>query len=440
MKIRPGRGLAGLGMALAACGVASIAWQPIVWLAPAGVAVGLVLGAIDYFEIRRVLRSASVRREAPVVAGRDLPFTVSLALHNGSALPLRGVLRDVTPPAAIPFRQEIPVDVPPGQTGQLATTFRVPVRGKHEFGPIWLRLTGSLGMLEGQQPLPCTGAVRVFPEIFSSAHDLSQQRAEDIRLLDKLKQAKLRGAGSEFESLDEYREGDDPRRIDWRSTARVGRPIVRHFQIERHRDVMIVVDTGRLMGADATQGTKLDCAVDGALMLARVALIGGDRCGVAVFDDRVKSYIPPRAGVGALRTIVEALYDLDSKFREPDFGLMFATLQSRQQKRALVVVLSDLIDLDTTERYRSSLAVLARRHLVLFAALQTPYLVNLPRTPVDDAVEGARAAVAFRTLLERERALTGLRRGGIHVLDVTPNELTVPLVNRFIELRTANVL
>jgi uncharacterized protein (DUF58 family) len=246
--------------------------------------------------------------------------------------------------------------------------------------------------------------------------------------------------GIEFESLAEYRLGDDPRRIDWRATARHCRPIVRRFQVEQHRDLMLVVDCGRLMGADVEKGTKLDCAVDAALMLGRLALESGDRCGLGVFDDRVLGYLPPVSGRHAMRTLTGCVYNLQSHWRESDFSLMFSALQTRQRKRSLVVILSDIVDAQTSGRFRSSLATLAHRHVVVFAALRTPLLASLVRAPVDTLLDGFRKTVAFRVLREREKAVHSIRRSGVHVLDVEPTELTVPLINQFVALRQQNIL
>ena len=194
------------------------------------------------------------------------------------------------------------------------------------------------------------------------------------------------------------------------------------------------------MGADAQQGTKLDCAVDAALMLGRVALQSGDRCGLGIFDDQVLGYLPPVAGPQAMRTLIHSVYDLKSRWRESDFSRMFATLQSRQRKRSLIVVLSDIIDDETTTRFRSSLASLARRHVVLFAALKTPLLSSLPLRPIRTMLDAAKQTVVFRVLRERERAVHSLQRSAVHVLDVEPSQLTVPLINQYVELRRQNTL
>ncbi|HTI52033.1 MAG TPA: DUF58 domain-containing protein, partial [Planctomycetaceae bacterium] len=269
---------------------------------------------------------------------------------------------------------------------------------------------------------------------------LQQDERAELLQLDKVSRTRHQGAGTEFEMLSEYRPGDDPRRIDWRTTARYRRPVVRRFQIERHRDVMIVIDCGRLMGADAGRGTKLDCAVDSALLLARAALKAGDRCGIALFDDQVLGYLPPVSGLPALRRLAESIYDVQSRWRESDFGRMFATLQSRQTKRSLIVVLSDIVDAETSTRFRASVARLSRRHVVLFAALRTPLLREIVHAPVRSLLDGSRKAVTFRMLRQREQALHSMKRGSAHVLDVEPSRLTIPLINRFVELRQENLL
>ncbi|MCA9098556.1 MAG: DUF58 domain-containing protein [Planctomycetaceae bacterium] len=259
-------------------------------------------------------------------------------------------------------------------------------------------------------------------------------------MFDKLAAARMQGAGTEFESMSEYREGDDPRRIDWRTSARYRRPIVKRFRIERHRDLLICIDCGRLMAADSDGGSKLDHAVDSALQLARVALQGGDRCGASFYDDRVKGYLPPNSGPSALKILVDHLFDLKSEWRESDFTRMFATLQRRHSSRSLIVVLSDISDAETTHRFRQSLARLTRRHVVIFVALQTPSLVQTVAAQPESLLDGFRIAVAHRLRKERDLSLQKLRRSGVHVLDVMPSDLTIPLINQYIDLRTRNLL
>lgn len=440
MTVRPGKNLVWVAASLLVVALATALWSAAAWLMPLLAVVAAGLAVRDFTRLRHSFRGVRVLRELPAIVGRDMPFEVTLRFLAEAPHALSGTMRDGVSPRAEPSVWISPLYLPAGGSAELRQTFRMATRGRYQFGPVWLRLAGPAGLLEGQQALDCHGAVQVLPEGLVSREQLSRDAAQELRLLEKQMHTRQRGTGTEFESLSEFRTGDDPRRIDWRTTARCRHLIVRRYQVERCRDMMILLDCGRLMGSDAGKGTKLDCAVDAALLLARVALSGGDRCGLGVFDDRVQGYLPPIGGPQAMHTLTTTVCDLQSQWLETDFSPMFSTLQSRQTKRALVVILSDIADVETSERYRVSLATLAKRHIVLFAALQTPLLKAVVHAPVTEVLDGFRKAVSLRILREREAALHGLRRSGVHVLDVTPSQLTLPLVNQYLSLRRQNVL
>jgi uncharacterized protein (DUF58 family) len=415
-------------------------WSPFA-LALAAALAGLAIAAWrERGALNRAFLAIDVRRSCPTVVGRDRSFDVGLTMTNAGTSVVHGELRDEHPAATVPRLVRYAISVPAGGATGVTTTCRITERGRRAFGPVWVRLQGQLGLLEAQRAFDGPASVKVLPETFVSREELLKDLGAEVRLLDQQRRTRQYGAGTEFESLYPFRTGDDPRRIDWRATARHGTMVVRRFQVERHRDVMIIIDSGRLMGTDAGRGTKLDCAVDAALNLARVTLQSGDRCGVAAYDHRVRGFLPPIAGVSALRAIVESVYALDTQWHESDFTPMLAALRARQAKRTFLIVISDLSDPETSQRLSASLQQLQRHHLVLFAALKTPLLGRIVREPVESPRDGARKAVAFRLLRDRGRALHALRHHGVHVLDVEPQQLTLPLVNQFVELRQRNLL
>lgn len=435
MTVRPGRSLILAAVVLLAVSPLVFAWEGVIVVELLVVLLLATLAVLDYRELRRRLADVRVARKLPSLVGRGRPFDVRWMLERDLPGPLQVEWRDGLPSECVPpilgrrlslSEQEFVAEV--------TNTLNIPVRGEHIFGPMWVRLVGRFGMLEAQRTFTLPAKVRVVPETYHSPDELQKDTGLNL-LLDKSTRTRQHGVGTEFESLTEFREGDDPRRIDWRATARMNRPIVRRFQIERHRDVLLLIDCGRLMGADVGKGNKLDCAIDAALMVARIALQGSDRCGMALFDDQVLGYLSPVSGVSSLGALADCVYDASTRWRETDFARMFATLQQRHAKRSLVVVISDMVDLETTERFRASLARLAKRHVILFAALQTPVLEQQVHEPLTDSLDAARHTVALQLLRERELALHGVRRCGVQVLDVAPSQLIVPLINRFIDLR-----
>ncbi len=440
MTVRPGRSLIFAAAVLLAGSLLVFVSAGVILIELAAVLALIGLAVADYFDLRKRLADVRVARQIPNVVGRGRPFKVQWVLERDLPGRLRGEWRDGLPSDCEPRLLCRSLSLSEREfVVERSNTLRIPVRGEHAFGPMWVRLVGRFGILEAQRSFALPATVRVLPETYHSPDELQKEMGLTL-LFDKKTQARQHGTGTEFESLTEFRDGDDPRRIDWRATARMNRPIIRRFQIERHRDVLVLIDCGRLMGADVGHGSKLDCAIDAGLMVARVALQGSDRCGMALFDDQVLGYLTPVSGLSSLGAMADCVYSATTRWRETDFARMFSTLQQRHAKRSLIVVLSDMADLETTERFRASLARLAKRHVVLFAALQTPALEQQVYEPLSDGLDAARHTVALQLLREREQALHGIRRSGVQVLDVAPSQLIVPLINRFIELRQQSVL
>jgi uncharacterized protein (DUF58 family) len=438
--VRPGRRLLHAAASLVVLGLLAFAWGPILWLLAAVVLAFVVLAIQDARLAWAALNRVKASRQLPGVVGRDLVFLDALKLMHDHGSPVAGEVRDVFPPACQPDWWSQPFQFAANDAVNLNAVCRIPRRGKHRFGPIWIRVAGPWELLEVQRAFDLPGDVKVLPETFVSPDELQKDAKAELQQLDKLTKIRQQGAGTEFVTLDEFRFGDDPRRIDWRSTARHGFPIVRRYQVERHRDVLILVDCGRLMGAMTDRGSKLDCAVDSALNLARVVLDSGDRCGIGYFDSQLRGYLAPVAGPKSLRHIVECIYDLQTQWQETDYSRVFAEMQRRQAKRCLMVVLSDLGDAETSRMHCAVLERLNRRHLVLFAALRTPLIDRVIHEESTTLAGGAKQAVAMGLSRDRSRALHALRHGGIRVLDVEPQKLTVPLINQFMDLRRANRL
>src|ERR1019366_3000786 len=172
-------------------------------------------------------------------------------------------------------------------------------RGDWKTGWLYVRYRSPLGLAERWAKAPLIQTVRVYPALRTGEEQqifLARSRQIDLQL----RQARQRGLGRDFESLREYREGDDLRDICWTATARRGSPITRQYQTERSQPVWIVLDCGRLMRArvaSVAQGavafpakdrqgrvhSKLDHACTTAVALAQLALFSGDRVGLLAY-------------------------------------------------------------------------------------------------------------------------------------------------------------
>jgi uncharacterized protein (DUF58 family) len=223
--------------------------------------------------------------------------------------------------------------------------------------------------------------------------------------------------------------------VDWKASARHATLLAREYRAERDRPVILAFDTGRLMCETVGGVPLVDRAINAGLHLAMVALRTGDRVGLFAFDALVRTFREPDSGISAFPRILAATTELDYTAEETNYTLGITTLSTRLRRRSLVVLLTDFADTVTAELMVENLDRLARRHLVLCVTLRDPHLDEVagaePRT-----VELLHRAVVARDLVrERQVVLRRLGRLGIRCLDVPPEAVTTPLLNRYLEIR-----
>jgi uncharacterized protein (DUF58 family) len=251
------------------------------------------------------------------------------------------------------------------------------------------------------------------------------------------------GGQVEFESLRDYVHGDDRRQVDWKASARRGRPMVRQHDVERGQELWILIDCGRRMDArSAVAGrpgwSKLDHALDAALELAGVALDRGDRVGALAYDDGVRAFVPARRGGVQFARLKSALFDLTARERESDLGRALREIAVRSPRRALVLIVSEVADPLSSTEQRAALSAASRRHRVIFAALDDADLASLTESddsgpPTADAA--ALRAAAFAAVNERDEALAQLRSSGARILRALPAESAGTMLGAWLDER-----
>lgn len=393
----------------------------------------LVLVGLDWGLAPRPGQVRVARRHEPRLS-LGAPNAVWLDVHNAAPRALTLRLRDEVPAECEASALVLTARVAPGASAAVGYTLRPLRRGDHQFGAVTLRWLGPLGLLWRQATYPLAAAVKVYPNLLElRKHDLLARRG-------RLQEAGLRpvrhfGSGTEFESLREYQPDDDYRRINWKATARRGRPMTAEFETERSQNVLAVLDAGRLMATEVHGLTKLDRALNTSLLLAYVAALRGDRVGLLAFSDRVLAYLPPRRGRRAFHALLEALYNLPAEPVEPDFDRAFRFLATRQMRRSLLVLFTDLTDRDVSSALVQHLTRLARHHLAVCVTLADPELLTLAHAAPADTRALYERVVARRLLEERAEVLGVLRQRGVVMLDVPADRLTVAVVNKYLELK-----
>jgi len=393
----------------------------------------LALAIVDY-RATPAPSTVPVERVAEPQLSIGVGNRVTVRLRNPFALPLRATVRDTVPTSFDVDRRTAELVVGPGATAEAEYAARPRHRGSFRFGDVHIRLRGPLDLLQRQGRVAAEAPANVYP-------DLHEIRRYEVSLRRGLaydagqRRARTPGAGSLFERLREYQPDDDPRWIAWTATARRGRPISVEYETERQQRVLILLDAGRMMSSTLGRLTKLDHAVNTALMLSYVAIAKGDEVGLLGFADTVRAYDPARRGHRQFLRLTESLRRLEVTTTEPDYRAAFEFLRAKTARRAFAILFTDLVDEEASRALVAALTQLAGNNLVLCCVLQDPQLAETAARDPGSSGELYERVVAAEVLDARRRALAVLRRHGVHSIDVPAERLSVATIQRYLELK-----
>ena len=415
----------------------ALLWAALVLLV---VAVGLI--GLDSRSVPSAA-AISVRRqyEPRLSVGSENPVTLRIGMAHNRSIPLVAQVRE-EPPAGFSitpgpfFRAFLRAD---GEPDEIAYTLRPVRRGAYTFGPVTLRVEGQRGFVIRQRTVLANDVVRVYPDIRAiRVHDLTARR--QLRAASGTRRTRRPGEGGEFERLRDYSPDDEYRRIDWKATARRAKPIVRAFESERSWNVVLMLDTGRLMAAPAGDLTKLDVAVNAALLIGHVGARRGDRIGLMTFSDRVETFVPPTSGPRQEGVLLETLYAARVQETATDYAVAFRNFVARRPARSLVVLLTDITDAETPHTLLPTLRSVAARHRVIVVTLRDPELDALTHQPATDAVAVYGRVAASRLEHERALLLRTIAGRGIETVDVPADRLSPALLSLYLDLRGSTSL
>ena len=407
-----------------------------------------IVGTVDYIT-NPIAKTVEIRREMNSKFSLGVENVVTLRVTNRSRYRLRMRLKDDFPDEFL-FEEVIhDCQVSPMQHIDIPYRLTPMRRGVYRFADIHLRCWGILRLVVRQRRVPAATEIKVYPNLQAiRQYELLVKRGMLHQI--GLKNSRRFGEGTEMERLREYFPDDDFRRIDWKATARQRKPIVREFETERSQDIVIMLDTGRLMASPILLETtalpaaevisqkamlKLDYAINTTLMTAYVSTLKGDKVGLIAFADTVHQYLAPKPGKKQFLTMLETIYALPVHPVEPDFETAFRYLASKQRKRALIILFTDILDKDSAEGIAAYVAQLSKHHLVACVTLTDSGIVELAEQKSTDSSSVYQKAIAERLLQEKHETLEILRRRGVITIDVPAHQLTMAVVNKYLELK-----
>jgi uncharacterized protein (DUF58 family) len=396
---------------------------------------GVVLALMVWDGLRVRARRATIQRDPlhRLSIGRDNP----IALQVAAAATARLRLYDNYPTAfdGTPMPLELTLNGSDPET--ITFTVNPKQRGDYAWGDLQIQQRGPLGLAWADWTVPAATTVAVYPDLIG-LNQLSVKLA--LQATGTLRQKRRMGVGTEFAELREYGTGDDLRLVDWKATARLSQPLVRVLEPEREQTLLILLDRGRLMTAQVQGLTRFDWGLNAALALALAGVSRGDRVGLGVFDRTLHTWLPPKGGRANFQQMLERLTPIEPVLEESDYLAAATHAAQQQHRRSLVVIITDIVDETASAELLSALARLRPRHLPFCITLRDPAIDRQAHQPTAEVDAAYQRAVALDLLSQREAAFARLKRRGVLVLDAPAHQISDPLVESYLRIKSQGKL
>ena len=414
---------------------------------PAALAADALVLLLAFLDGRRTL-APSATREAPGISAMAAVTDVVITVTNPAG---RNVLVRVTddlhpclrrvpgPDGADEWETGRRVEVPANASARCPYRLTPRTRGFLTLGMIHLRTLSPWGLAWRRSHTEALDTLQVQPGVRDLLRDRSGYAIRRRLRTPGLRRNRQWGDGREFESLRDYAQGDDPRAIDWKASAKRRKFVVRNYEAERSQNIVLAIDAGRHMRERLSAvHERMDYALGACMMLASRAQNFGDRIGVVVFDDRIRHVSPPRRADPP--ALAKVLAGVKTRLVEPNYPLAFATLGRTFRKRSLVILFCDVIDGSVSRALVSSLSRIGRAHLPLAIAIRNSDLESAAAQRVAETEDAYYRAAAEEMVEARATTLQVMRQSGILVVDTPPGDTLVRTLDKYVEIKERGLL
>ena len=432
------------GRTLALLGAASLLFLVSTPLALAVDAVVLLLALVD----GRRTRAPSAEREVPRISALAAVTEVVITLDNPTARTvtvkvtddLDPCLRRVADPGGLDGWEDGKLaEIPPGDSLRCHYRLTPRTRGFLPLGAVHLRTLSPWGLAWHRSSVELSDTLQVQPGVRDLLRDRSGHAIRKRLRTPGQRRTRQWGEGREFESLRDYVQGDDPRTIDWKASAKRRKYVVRNYEAERSQNIVLAIDAGRQMRERLSPvRERIDYALGACMMLASRAQNFGDRIGVVVFDDRIRHVSPPRRADPP--SLARVLAGVETRLVEPNYPLAFATLGRTFRKRSLVILFCDIIDGSVSRALVNSFTRIGRAHLPLAIAIRNPALETAATHEVAEEEDAYYRAAAEELVQARATTLQVMRQSGIMVVDTPPGDTLVRTLDKYVEIKERGLL
>ena len=388
----------------------------------------------DYINIPA--EALQARRDSPSTVQQGQPASVTLHLSNRCPSAATFTLLD-SPPTVFTQPKEKRITLPTKGEAQHTYSILSYTRGEYTFGPLFYKIHGPLGLVQRISQVPLPAPVQVVPDLGLGQESLHGDSYRPIEFGTHI--SRFGGKGQEFESLREHHHDDDWRQIDWKASAKRNQWIQRQYEFEQDQQLMILIDSGRLMATPVSPYLKLDHSIKASSRLARLAHKQGDLFGYTIFDERIRAYSSPKRGPDQLATMTRELTTLQPTHTESDYLSVFKTVHRRLPRRSLIICFTDLSDSASALTLVKAARLLMTKHRLVIVTISDSPLLAIVRHKPRTEQEIYRFIAASQFWNEYQKVQAILRNFGTLTINVPADQMTLAAVSTYAKLTKRNV-
>jgi uncharacterized protein (DUF58 family) len=378
------------------------------------------------------------KRELPKILGLADDTEVKILFELSSPMPLQATIIDELPDQLQKRNFRIEKTLEPGRN---TTMYKMrPIdRGIYKFGTLNVLLEGPLHFIKRRISLPLEREIAVYPSI-KQMHDTELLAFSRMASPMGHKRHKRIGQSYEFEQISPFTEGDDYRSINWKATGKTRELMVNHYQDERSQNLYCVISKGRAMKMAFRNVTYLDYAINATLAISNVALKKYDNVGLITFSNKIGTALRAENRSGQIRKILDSLYHEKERTLEPDFELLFKSVNRLARNRSLILLFANFETKHTADRALPLLKKISRKHLLVMVLFKDSELMDKADQPKESVEDVYRVTLAAKQASEREEIANKLRKQGIQTISCEPEQLSVEVINKYMELKSRGII
>lgn len=312
-------------------------------------------------------------------------------------------------------------------------------RGVYSFGYVRVFVTGRIGLVSRRYTCAEPLDIKVYPS-YLMLHQYELLAMSDNLTELGIKRIRRVGHHTEFEQIKEYVKGDDYRTINWKASARRHELMVNVYQDERSQQIYSVIDKGRVMQQAFRGMTLLDYAINASLVLSYVAMQKEDKAGIVTFNEHFDSFVPASKAPGQMQTLLENLYSQQTTFGETDFSSLCVHFNKHVSKRSFLVLYTNFSSMGSMNRQLAYLQQMNRQHRLLVVFFEDADMKTYIAAPAKDTEGYYRHVIAEKFAFEKRLIVSTLKQNGIYSLLTTPENLSIDVINKYLEMKSRQLL